>query len=57
MYASALIDVSGLDTICRAILMLTINRSKVIQFRDRIAPDSIPAFLPTSMKHFTVFIR
>jgi hypothetical protein len=36
--------------------MLAINRSKIIQFRDRITPDRLPAFPPISRTHFTMFI-
>ena len=43
-------------TICRAVLMLAINRSKETQFRNRISPDRLPTFLPISRTRFTVFI-
>jgi hypothetical protein len=56
MYASPLIDAGTLCTICLAVLMLAINRSKVVQFRNRIAPNRLPAFRPISRTNLTVFI-
>jgi hypothetical protein len=45
IYASVLIDAGMLGIIYLVVLMLAINRSKVIQFRDRITPDLLAPFL------------
>ena len=38
-----LVDVGTLGTIRLAIPVLTIDRGKVIEFRDGVAPDRLPA--------------
>src|SRR6266851_732093 len=53
---SLLVDASTLGTIHRAVLMLFINSSKVIELRDWITPDCLPAFLPIRRTYLAVLI-
>jgi hypothetical protein len=45
-----------LGTICFAILVLTIDCSKVIEFRDGVAPDRLSTFYPIRSTYLTVLI-
>ena len=53
---SLLVDASTLGTIHRAVLMLSIDSSKVIELRDWITPDRLPAFLPVRRTYLPVLI-
>jgi len=51
-----LVDARALRTIRPAILMLTIGRGKVIQLRDRITMNCLPAFPPIRRTHLALLI-
>jgi hypothetical protein len=51
-----LVDAGTVGTIRLAILVLTIDRSKVIEFRDGVAPDRLSTLCPIRRTYLAVLI-